>query len=217
MGVLPGFGEIVRRSGAAGKRESPFSGAHGINIPKIRISYYGIPKYGISMSETSLSQNSRAAIREAAAARRTAKAERRRALLDLVISGHGYSQIAETMKISVATVRREVDRALARLRPQPPENYVLLQMARVQKALLSVDQRLEKGDLRAVPALATLLGEFDRYQDVATALGLGAPAKPPLQKKAPKRLKSPDRSTKFPSRPAEIAEGRMNEIDSWFP
>jgi hypothetical protein len=90
-------------------------------------------------------------------------------------------------------------------------------MARVQKALLSVDQRLEKGDLRAVPALATLLGEFDRYQDVATALGLGAPAKPRLQKKAPKRLKSPDRSTKFPSRPAEIAEGRMNEIDSWFP
>jgi DNA-binding CsgD family transcriptional regulator len=160
-------------------------------------------------------QNGREEIRKAAAARRTAKAKRRRALLDLVISGYAYNQIAETMKISVATVRREVDRALARLRPQPTEHYVVLQMARVQKALLAVDQRLEKGDLRAVPALATLLGEFDRYQHVALAVGLGAAATRRLQKKAPKALKSPDRSTKIPSRPAEVAKEQIAGIDSW--
>ena len=159
------------------------------------------------MTKTSKPPSGRAAIRKARIARRVAKADRRRVLLDLIISGYAYSHIAETFKISVATVRREVDRALAQQTPHSTEHYVALQMARVQKALLYVDLRLEKGDLRAVPALATLLGEFDRYQGVAAALRQNAAPPALLLKKAPKALESPDRTMKLPA--VETAADRL--------
>jgi hypothetical protein len=94
-------------------------------------------------------------------------------------------------------VRCEVDRALAAQAPDSAQRYVALQLARLQKAILVVDIALDNADLRSIPALATLLGEFDRYHGLAALLGAdgGAPASAGLQKKSPKALESRDRST----------------------
>ena len=113
-------------------------------------------------------------------------------MFDLIVSGYGYEQVAERVGVSVATLRREVDRVLAARAPGSPEPYVGMQVARLQKALLVVDNALDEGDLRAVPALATLLGQFDRYHGFAAALAArGTPQEAPeLQNLAPKALES---------------------------
>ena len=100
------------------------------------------------MTKTSKPPSARATTRQSRRERQAAKTERRRKLLDFVISGYAYGDIAKSFRISVATVRREVDRALAKQPPDSAERYIALQLARVQKALLYVDYRLEKGDLR---------------------------------------------------------------------
>ncbi len=143
-------------------------------------------------------RSARARLREVARERQAEKRERRRKLLDLVVAGYAYEQIADRFEISVATLRREVDRALAARAPDSADRYVALQLARLQKAMLVVDIAMDKADLRAIPALATLLGEFDRYHGLAALLGAaGGPHRPAeLQEMAPKALESRDQPTK---------------------
>jgi DNA-binding CsgD family transcriptional regulator len=131
----------------------------------------------------------RAKSRAVARERRAAKRERRRTLLDLVVAGYAYEHIAERFEISTATVRREIDRALAAQAPGSAQRYIALQLARLQKAMLVVDDAMDNADLRAIPALATLLAEFDRYHGLAAIVG--ARGAVDLQKEAPKALKSP--------------------------
>ena len=135
----------------------------------------------------------RARLRETARARRSEKIERRRKLLDMVVAGYAYENIADRFEISIATLRREVDRALAARAPDSADRYVALQLARLQKAMLVVDLAMDDADLRAIPALVSLLGEFDRYHGLAALLSAGAPGE--LQKKAPKALEALDRVT----------------------
>jgi hypothetical protein len=149
------------------------------------------------------SPSARATTRKGRRERRAAKTLRRGKLLDVVISGYPYREIAKSFGISVATVRREVDRALAKQPPDSAERYIALQQARVQKALLYVDLRLEEGDLRAIPALVTLFAESDRYHGFAAAVRYNPPPRPLLQKEAPKALESPDRSMKLHAVDAE--------------
>ena len=74
---------------------------------------------------------------------------------DLLASGYSPEQIAEVRKVSVRTIRREIDSAIARRRLDAPERYVHLQVARLTKALRFADAALERGDLKAVRALVT--------------------------------------------------------------
>jgi Sigma-70, region 4 len=119
--------------------------------------------------------------------------ERRRKVFDLIVSGYPHEQIAAKMGISIATVRREIDVALAARPPDSADRYVGLQLARLHKALCVVDLALEGGDLRAVPALAALFGQFDRYHGLAALLSAQARGAVTLQDLAPKTLESPDR------------------------
>ncbi len=136
--------------------------------------------------------SARSRTRAAALKRQEEKREKRRTLLELVVAGYTYEHIAEKFRISVATVRREVDAALSAQTPDTPQRYVALQLTRLQKAMLVVDLAMDDGDLRAIPALATLLGQFDRYNGLAA---LVANARKELQKKAPKPLKLPPAAT----------------------
>ena len=129
------------------------------------------------MTKTSKPPSGRAAIRKARIARRVAKADRRRVLLDLIISGYAYSHIAELFKTSVATVRREVDRALAQQTPHSTERYVALQMARVQKALLYVDLQLEEGNC----------GRCRRWRPCSASSTATKASPPPCAKIRPRR------------------------------
>jgi hypothetical protein len=118
----------------------------------------------------------RAAIRAQRRARRSERIARRENFFDLVASGYSYRQIAEAAKVSAATVRREIDRAIAARRLDAPERYVHVQVARLAKALRLADASIERGDLKAVGPLVRLVAALDRYHGLGRASAQRAPA-----------------------------------------
>ena len=115
------------------------------------------------MTEDQETQSGRARERGAAKARKMAKLAWSQNSFDLLASGYSPEQIAEVRKVSVRTIRREIDAAIARRQLDAPERYVHLQVARLTKALRFADSALERGDLKAVRALVTVVSAMDRY------------------------------------------------------
>ena len=122
--------------------------------------------------------SARAAQREDARKRRVGAARSRQDLFDLVVLGHSHEHIAREMKVSVATVRREVDRVIAARRLDAPERYVHLQVARLNKALELVVSVVEADDIKAVEPLIKLVAQLDRYHGLAGPAPLAPPARP---------------------------------------
>jgi DNA-binding CsgD family transcriptional regulator len=148
------------------------------------------------MTEDQEAESQRARERAAARARRMAKAAFSQSSFDLLASGYSPEQIAEVRKVSVRTIRREIDSAIARRKLDAPERYVHLQVARLTKALRFADAALERGDLKAVRALVTVVAAMDRYHGLRDPAGdrsssshpdaldlhsSAAPALPPLR------------------------------------
>ncbi len=141
-------------------------------------------------ASTPASTPDRARPRPPATTRRRKRIERREAYFDLLASGYSYRQIAEAMKVTPLSVRRAVDRAIAERRLDAPDRYVHLQVARLSKALLAADMRIEKGDLKAVAPFVRVVAELDRYHglgvsyqrrlDARALAALAADARPPL-------------------------------------
>ena len=122
-------------------------------------------------------ETARAKLRAQARQRRQARAARREDILELVLSGFDRALIAKRLGLSLATVRREVDRALDGRRPDAPDRYARLQSERLTKALRAVDDAIERGDLAAVEPLVKLMGALDRYQGLAASLAPAAPVR----------------------------------------
>src|SRR5689334_4600547 len=124
-------------------------------------------------------QSARAKQRAAAKARRRAKAVFRQASFDFLASGFSAEQIAEARKVSVRTIKREIDAVIAARRLDAPDTYVHLQVARLTKALRLADVAIENGDLRGVPALVQVVKSLDRYHGLRRLDGPpGSPAVP---------------------------------------
>ena len=119
------------------------------------------------MTEDQEAQSGRARERATAKARKTAKLAWSQSSFDLLASGFSPEQIAEGRKVSIRTIRREIDSAVARRRLDAPERYVHLQIARLTKALRLADAALERGDLKAVRALVTVVTAMDRYHGLS--------------------------------------------------
>jgi hypothetical protein len=93
--------------------------------------------------------------------------------------------IGATLEMSVATVRRELDRAIAERRLDAPERYARLQIARLNKALRVADGRLDKGDMRAVAPLLRIVAALDRYHGLAPSRPASETPLPPVALPAP--------------------------------
>ena len=124
------------------------------------------------MTNEPSSPSQRAGARAAAKARRAKRIERREAFLDLVASGYSHRQIAAAMGVSLATVRREVDKALAERPLHAPERHAALQVERLSKALCHADFKLAQGDTRAFAPYMKLVAALDRYYGLDLGLGL---------------------------------------------
>jgi maltooligosyltrehalose synthase len=148
------------------------------------------------MTEDQEPPSGRARERGAAKARKMAKLAWSQNSFDLLASGYTPEQIAEVRKVSVRTIRREIDSAVARRKLDAPERYVHLQIARLTKALRFADAALERGDLKAIRALVTVVAAMDRYHGLMDTAGdrssasrpdaldfhsSAAPALPPLR------------------------------------
>jgi DNA-binding CsgD family transcriptional regulator len=120
-------------------------------------------------------------------ARRATRFARRERYFNLMASGYTYSQIAKTVRTSVATVRREIDRALAERRLDAPERFAQLQVARLAKALRLAEAAVELGELKAIATYLRVVAALDRYHELAagTPPPRRAPEAPPLALPAP--------------------------------
>jgi hypothetical protein len=127
----------------------------------------------------------RARSRAAGRARRAQKAATRQVFFEALASGFTPEQIAETAKVSVKTVRREIDSAITSRRFDAPERYAHLQVARLTKALRLADALIERGDVRGIAPLVKVVGELDRYHGLQRPRGaarlslIEAPEPPP--------------------------------------
>ena len=111
-------------------------------------------------------QPPRARKRAASKIRREALIKGREAYFDLLVSGYSVEQIASHTKKSPAAVRRAVGQALAKRRPDAPEDYARLQVARLTKALRCADVSLEEGDLKAIAPFMKVVRELNLYHGV---------------------------------------------------
>ncbi len=110
--------------------------------------------------------------------RRAAKLEMREACLETLAAGWTQEQIAKARGVSVATIRREIDRALAARRVRGVEAHVRLQIERATKALALLDVRIGAGETAAVGPYLKTLAALDRYH------GLEASFVPPAAEPA---------------------------------
>src|SRR6202451_4144719 len=108
----------------------------------------------------------RARKRAAGKIRREALIKGREAYFDLLVSGYSVEQIASHTKQSPAAVRRAVGQALAKRRPDAPEDYARLQVARLTKALRCADVSLEEGNLKAIAPFMKVVRELNLYHGV---------------------------------------------------
>jgi transposase len=119
------------------------------------------------MNDDPAPHSKRAGLRAARKTRRKQQLALREGVFDIIASGYSYEVIATNLEISVATVRREFDRAIAERRLDAPERYARVQVARLNKALRVVDELVDKGDPKAVAPLIRLVAALDRYHGLA--------------------------------------------------
>jgi len=119
------------------------------------------------MANNPSTRSERAQVRAAAQARRASRAAMRENSFELLASGYSLQRIANARNVSVATIRREIDQAIAARRLDAPESYVHLQVARLSKALCLVDASLETGNLKAIGPFLKIVAELGRYHQLA--------------------------------------------------
>jgi DNA-binding CsgD family transcriptional regulator len=101
--------------------------------------------------------------------RREARLAQCESYFELLASGYSCRQIAEAAKVSVATVKRAIDRAIAERRLDAPDRYAHLQVARLNKALRLADASIERGELKAIEPFMRLVAVLDRYHGFGPA------------------------------------------------
>ena len=136
--------------------------------------------------------SARARMRAAARERREARARERGDILDLVVSGYTYEAIADSLKLSVKTVRRATAKAIAQRRLDCGADYVHLQVLRLTKAMRVVDLNLDKGDLKAVEPLLKVIAQLDKYHALSLPAPGATPAPPLALARPPLALAAPD-------------------------
>ena len=151
-------------------------------------------------------------------ARRATRMARRERSFSLLASGYTYNQIAKLVRTSVATVRREIDRALAERRLDEPERLAQVQVARLIKALRLAEAAVELGELKAVATYLQIVAALDRYHE----LGRGKPITRRPTDAPPLALPVPPKALTFAAPPASDEpsareEGRVaaDETQPW--
>ena len=115
-------------------------------------------------------------------------------------SGYTYSQIAKMVRTGVATVRREIDRALAKRPLETPERFAQVQVARLIKALRFAEAAVELGELKAVAVYLRIVAAIERYHELAA----GSPPSRRSTKAPPNALPAPPKALTFAAPPKAL-------------
>jgi DNA-binding CsgD family transcriptional regulator len=114
---------------------------------------------------------------------RADKAGRERRIANFLNAGVTVDEIAANERLSVKRTRNLVRETLARHQPEPPAEFVALQLSRLREALLVSYSAMGGGNLGAVDRYVKIVREMDRYHGFAPREMLAPPE--------PKRLASP--------------------------
>ena len=149
--------------------------------------------------------------------RRAARAEMRDACFVALAEGWTQEQIAKARGVSVATVRREIDRAIAARQIRAPEAHARLQIVRLTKALALLDIRISAGEMPAVGPYLKTVAALDRYHGFVapeapapTGGGLSRLPAPPLALTHASRSRGSAAAERAPIRRVETG-GRERE------
>ena len=130
--------------------------------------------------------------RQRARDRRAALAQQDQELFEILACGYSYEAMAREMGCSVATLRRRIDRVIARRSLDSPQRYIHLQVERLNKALALANFAVETRDLKGVDLMMKLVDRLDRYHGLAGRLprvAFGAPREPAAALAAPRALR----------------------------
>ena len=147
------------------------------------------------------------AVRAQRRARRETRIARRERYFNLMASGYSCSQIAKMVQTSAATVRREVDRALAERRLEAPERFAQVQVVRLVKALRLAEAAIELGELKAVATYLRVVAALDRYHELAA----GTPPPRRSTEVPPLALPTPPKALTFAAPPAGDEPSTVDE------
>jgi DNA-binding CsgD family transcriptional regulator len=122
-----------------------------------------------------------------------AKGARERRIVNLLNAGVSVAEIAQSEGVTHRRMRMTVGEILARRAPQPPAEFLALQVSRLSEALLVSYGAMGGGNLEAVDRVVKIVRELDRYHGFAGAARparteqgrLATPAPLPLALAAP--------------------------------
>ncbi len=100
---------------------------------------------------------------EARRAARIAKAQRERRIVDLMNRGVSVAEIAAREEVTEKRMRALVSEILARRMPEPPAEFLALQVNRLNEALLVAFSAMSGANLQAVDRVVKIVRELDRY------------------------------------------------------
>ncbi len=125
---------------------------------------------------------------EARSAARRRKAERETGIVGLLNRGVSIAEIADREGVSERGMRKYVRSVLARRAPQPPEEFLALQVSRLNEALLVAYSAMSGSNLQAVDRVVRIVRELDRYHGFAAASEAPAPSPARLAPPSPAPL-----------------------------
>jgi hypothetical protein len=94
---------------------------------------------------------------------RRAKAEREQGIVNRLNAGVSVAEIAAQEGVTHDRMRMLVREILARRTPQPPAEFLAVQIGRLSEALLVSHSAMSGGNLQAVDRVVKIVRELDRY------------------------------------------------------
>ena len=99
----------------------------------------------------------------AARARRVARYERERLIVDYLNRGVGVAEIAARFRVGEKRMRATIREIMDRRQPAPPREFVAIQVSRLNEALLVAYSAMTDMNLNAVDRVVKIVRELDRY------------------------------------------------------
>jgi hypothetical protein len=99
--------------------------------------------------------------------------------------GESIDEVAAREGLTLKRVRERVSAVVARRAPGPTEDFVAVQIARLNEAMLIAYGAMRDGNLAAVDRVLKITREYDRYQGLALTLARGAGAAANVEAIAP--------------------------------
>ena len=113
--------------------------------------------------------------RAARRAGRARKAERERRIVGLLNRGRSMAEMAESEGVSLNRMRKVVRAIIEKRTPQPPAEYLALQVGRLNEAMLLSFNAMHDDDsganFKAIDSVVKIVREMDRYHGFVPAGG----------------------------------------------